>query len=241
MDNRKQDDNFKAVQAGRDRAEKERFLYNEQSHILHLTARILKRTVTDSDEEYSTALLAVSEAIDSYDSERGDFWNYAALVVKSRLLDDIRSRAALDKELTVAPETFSGEVYDDDLDASVSIRKEVQGKTAVYVDNSLKEEIEALSQELGGYGIDLFDLPQAAPKSEKTRSSCRRLLKAFFDPPPLADELKRTKNLQVAEIVKRTGISRKLVDRHRKYLIAAILVKAGDYSGISAYLTMGNE
>ncbi|MBQ7424888.1 MAG: hypothetical protein IJV21_01335 [Lachnospiraceae bacterium] len=241
MENRKDEENLRAIKAGQDKEQKERFLFDEQSHILHLTARILKRTITDSDEEYSTALLAVSEAIDSYNADKGDFWNYAALVTKSRLLDDIRSQSKLGKELTVAPDAFSGEIYDDEDDGSVSIRQQVQNKTAVYVDNTLKDEIEALSQELGAYGIDLFDLPAVAPKSEKTKRSCGRALKAFFDPPPLIDELKRTRTLQVGEIVKRSGESRKLIDRHRKYLIAAILVKAGDYSGIGSFISMGNN
>lgn len=240
MEDQKTRDNLRALDAGKDREKKERFLYEEQDHILHLTARILKRTVSDSDEEYSIALLAVSEAIDSFDDEKGAFWNYAALVIKRRIIDNVRANSGREAELSVAPETFSGDFPDDESDASISISRQVMNKTASYVDNSLKDEIEALSQELSEYGIDLFDLPALAPKSAKTRASCISLLKGFFTPPPLTGELKRTKSLPMKEMVKRSGESRKLADRYRKYLIAAALVRAGDYNGISEYISLGN-
>ncbi len=240
MENRKLEENLKAIRAGNDSAEKEKFLSEEFEHILRLTARILKRTVTKSDEEFSIGLMAVSEALNSYEEKRGDFWNYAALVMKSRLLDNYRASSRYGSELTVSPDAFGGEIDDSD-GALTSISIQVREKTAVYVDNSLRDEIEALGDELAEYGIDLFDLPAVAPKSEKTRTSCRKLLKAFFDPPPLTDDLKSSKNLQVAELVRRTGEKRKLIERHRKYLVAAILAKAGDYSGIGTYIDLGKE
>ena len=92
MDDKKIKDNYRALEAGRDKGKKEAFLFDEQEHILRLTARILKRSVCDSDEEYSLALLAVSEAIDSFDDSKGAFWNYAALVIKRRIIDNMRKK-----------------------------------------------------------------------------------------------------------------------------------------------------
>ncbi len=240
MENRKLEENLKAIRAGNDIDEKEKFFAEEFDHILRLTARILKRTVTKSDEEFSIGLMAVSEALNSYDENKGDFWNYAAMVIKSRLFDNYRASSRYGSELAVAPDAFGGEIDDSD-GALTSISIQVREKTAVYVDNSLRDEIEALGDELAEYGIDLFDLPAVAPKSEKTRTSCRKLLNAFFDPPPLTDDLRSSKNLQVAELVRRTGEKRKLIERHRKYLVAAILAKAGDYSGIGTYIDLGKE
>ena len=79
----KEKENEKAIAAKASPSAKNRFLTDEARHILHLTARILKRTVSINDDEWSVALMAVSEAIDSYDQEKNDFWNYAALVVGS--------------------------------------------------------------------------------------------------------------------------------------------------------------
>ena len=62
------------------------------------------------------------------------------------------------------------------------------------------------------------------------------LIKAFFLPPPLLDILKQTGKLPVSELLKRYKANRKLIDRHRKYILAAILIKAGDYSKIEGFM-----
>lgn len=231
----KEKDNKRALNAKSGKEAKEKFLSEEQRHILHLTARILKRTVTDSDDEYSIALMAVSEAIDSYDEDKGAFWNYASLVIRSRIIDEMRRQGYSRSEIYVSPDVFNEKSEEED-DINISIRQEVQKKTAVYVDNNLKNEIEALSDELSEYGIDLFELPEYAPKSKKTKESCKELILAFFLPPPLVEALRKTKNLPVKELLMRCKVSRKLIDRHRKYLLASIVVKAGDYQGIEEYI-----
>ena len=234
----KTEENRRAIEAAKEAGAKNAFLAAQQSHILHLTARILKRTVTMSDDEWSVALLAVSEALDRYDESRGNFWNYAALVIGSRLKDHFRS-GAKDAELLVGPDAFDGDPDEDD--PSLGLKIEVRDKTAVVVDTALRDEIEAFSAELKEYGIDLFELPESAPRAAKTRAVCAELIKAFFTPPPLTDELKKTKNLPVKSLRDRVSVTRKLIDRHRKYLVAAMLIKAGDYPGMADYLPSGAE
>ncbi len=213
------------------------FLTEERDHILHLTARILKKTVTDSDDEFSIALMAVSEALDSYNGDKGAFWNYAALVIRSRILDEYRKKARHSSELLLDPVSFGGELRDEDEDAAISVRIELNRKTAVYIDNPLKDELDALEKELKEYDIDLFELPKVSPKSGKTKRDCAELIKAFFLPPPLMELLKKTGKLPVAELLKRYRASRKLIDRHRKFILASILIKAGDYSKIESFMT----
>lgn len=220
-----------------DPVKRNEFLVSEQDHILHLTARILKRTVTRSDEEWSIALLAVNEAIDSYEEKRGKFWNYAALVIGSRLKDHYRATYRYRNEISVSS-AFTDEADEDDAQLGISI--EVREKTAVFVDTALRDELQELSEELQKYDIDLFELPKYAPKSQKTKGACREVIKALFLPPPIVELLYRTKNLPIKEIMERTGVKRKLIDRHRKYLIASALVKAGDYPHMLPYVT-GND
>ncbi len=230
-------ENIKGVPTAPDKESKNRFLTEEREHILYLTARILRKTVTDSDDEFSIALMAVSEAIDSYKEEKGAFWSYASLVIKSRILDHYRKASHNSPELLLDPLSFEGDYRDDDTDADISIKNELNRKTAVFIDNPLKDELDALEQELKGYDIDLFDLPAVSPKSAKTKKDCAGLVKAFFLPPPLLGLLKKTGKLPVAELLKRYKASRKLVDRHRKFILASILIKAGEYSKIESYMT----
>ncbi len=235
--NNRDADNKRAIEAKSDSQVRESFLSEEQEHILRLTARIMKRTVTHSDDEFSLALIAVSDAIDTYDENKGPFWNYASLVIKSRIIDYLRKNYHNNNEMLVAPESFSGEIKDDDESSLIGITYEIKSKTAVYVDNSLKHEIEALTEELSSYGIDIFDLPKAVPKTAKTKESCNKLITAFFLPPPLMELLRKTGNLPIKELLERCPVSRKLVERHRKYLMASVLVKGGDYTNIGDYLS----
>ncbi len=236
MNRDKSDDNKRAIEAATSREAKDKFLTQEQVHILRLTARILKCSVTESDDEYSIALMAVSEAIDSYKEEKGPFWNYAALVIRSRIIDEKRANKAGINEMSVAPDTFEKSDVDEDEAAEIAIRQEVQTKTAVYVDRGIRDELDALEQELKDYGVDLFDLPASAPKSAKTKEGCREVIAALFLPPPLVELLRKTKNLPIKELLLRCRVSRKLIDRHRKYLLASMVVKAGDYEKISEYI-----
>ena len=236
MTDKKTEENKRALSAAQNTDKKNRFLTEERDHILYLTARILRKTVTDSDDEFSIALMAVSEALDSYDENKGAFWNYASLVIKSRILDEYRKQSSYNKELLLSPDSFSGETGDTERDAEISIRTELSKKTAVYIDNSLKDELSALDKELKAFDIDLFDLPQVSPKSEKTKKTCRELISAFFLPPPLTDLLRKTGKLPVNDLIRRYGASRKLIDRHRKFIVASILIKDGDYKEISEYI-----
>ena len=213
------------------------FLMSEQDHILHLTARVLKRTVSRSDEEWSIALLAVNEAIDSYEMSRGKFWNYAAMVIGSRIKDYYRSASRFKNEISVNSQAF-GEDIDED-ESQIGIHIEIRDKTAVYVETDLRDELEALAKELEGYDIDLFELPKYSPKSLKTRETCKEIVAAIFLPPPLIELLKKTRNLPVKEIMNRITVKRKLIDRHRKYLVAASLIEAGDYPHVMSYYSHG--
>ncbi len=225
----------RAVCAAKDNKELDRFLSDEQQHILNLTGKVLGRSITRSDDEYSVALTAVSEAVKNYDRTRGSFWSYAAFVIKSRETDYYRSSALRgEKEMTVSPDVFTDGGSEDDPDGK--LRHDINEKTSVWVDTSLGEEIEELREKLAGYGISFFDLAECSPKAKRSRAACELVLKAVFTPPPLVDEIIRTGSLPIKKIIERQPVSRKLVDRHRKYLLSAAVILSGDYPGISEYI-----
>ncbi|MCR5789404.1 MAG: hypothetical protein K6G83_05885 [Lachnospiraceae bacterium] len=230
-------DNERVIAARADAEKKNAFLSAEQNHILRLTSRILKKSVTFSDDEWSVALIAVSEAMESFDDTKGDFWSYASVVIKSRLTDMFRKQQKQHNEISVSPEAFSGET--DEESENLNIQLEVSDKIAVESlgpNNDLKLELEALEQELSMYDITLADLYDASPKSAKTRESCSLVIGAVFLPPPIVKLIKSTKKLPIREIMNRVNVSNKIMDRHRKYLIAAAVILDGDYPMIAEYI-----
>ena len=227
--------NERAIKAAGSTEELDRFLAEEQQHILKLTGKVVNRSITISDEEYSVALTAVSEAVRTYDGTKGDFWSYAAFVIKSREIDLYRKNEKTgEHEISVKPEVFGSDGIEDESDASM--QRDINEKVAVFTDSGLKDEIEALREKLAEYDISYFDLVNCSPKAEKSKKACSEVLKAIFSPPPLIEEIITGKLLPVKKILERQKISRKLIDRHRKYLISASLILSGDYPEIAEYI-----
>ena len=228
-------ENQEAIEAASDPLKREKFLTDQKAHILRLAAVILKHRITDSDDEWSIALIAVSDALDNFSIEKGDFWAFAAVVVRNRLYDYLRREKRInDNETKVSPEAFSGDAGEDtETDATrLSVAKLSSGHE---VDSDLKEELRALKSELLDYEIGFSDLAEASPKSEKTKRDCALAVAAIFLPPPLLELLQRKKKLPIKEIGQRSKVKRKLLERHRKHLVAAALVLGGDYPMIREY------
>lgn len=236
MRQEKEADNLRAARAKDDPKRRNTFLEEEADHILRLTGKLCNKVVTEHDEEWSVALLALDEALQKYEEARGDFWPFASYVIKNRLTDHYRKEGLrTSREMSVDGDCFSGETNETDRPDG-NLRKELTEKTAVYVNSDLKDEIEDLRKELDGFQISFFDLAEVSPKSKKTKAGCKAVIEAILEPPPLTREIREMKTLPVAKILKRRRLPRKLLERHRKYLIAATLVADGDYPLIAEYL-----
>lgn len=235
MTNERAVENQKVIEAKADQDKKNSFLTAEKAHILRLCAVILKHRVTDSDDEWSIALIAVSDAVDNYSIEKGDFWAFAAVVVRNRLYDFLRREKRInDHETRVAPEAFSGDAGEDtETDAVRLSVSKLASKDEV--DSDLKDELRALKDELAGYDISFRDLAESSPKSEKTRRDCALAIAAIFLPPPLLEMIQKKRRLPLSEIEKRSKVKRKLLDRHRKHLVAAALICGEDYPKLREY------
>lgn len=221
------------LKAAHDAEVKNEFLISEQQHILKLTAKIAGKSLSMSDDEWSVGLNAVSEAIDSFNADKGSFWTYANVVIKSRLYDYYRKIKK--EELLVEEDAFSGIIDEDSRDSG--LRSEIAAKTMVVEENPIADEIAALTEELKSYNISFMDLAGNSPKAGKTRAKCVDIIKALFTPPPLVEEIRRKQTLPVKELSKRLRFSTKLTDRYRKYLIVSALILDGDYPELSEYLS----
>ena len=228
-------ENNRAIEAAANPDIKERFLSEEKAHILRLAAVILKHRITDSDDEWSIALIATSDALDNYTMEKGDFWAYAAVVVRNRLYDYLRKQKRIgDHETGVAPEAFTGDIGEDSETNAAALSVAAMSSDTV-VDSDLKQELIALNDELSTYGVSYSDLAECSPKSEKTRRDCGLAVAAIFLPPPLIDMIRQKKRLPLSDIEKRSKVKRKLLDRHRKHIIAAAIVFSEDYPILREY------
>lgn len=197
------------------------FIAKNDFFILKTASKTAKRYICKEDDEYSVALYAFYDAVNKYDYNKGTFYAFAELIIHRNIVDYYRAKGK-----------YSAEVGIDEIEESV-----------VYTenDNSLKLEIDAVSKILKVYGFSFIDLAKCSPKAEKTKQSCKIAVNFLLDNHELIKEMRNNKQLPIKVIAAATNIPRKILERHRKYIIAAVEIFAGEYTGIAQYLNCLRE
>lgn len=104
-------------------------------------------------------------------------------------------------------------------------------------DYTIKEEIEAVNTELRKFGFSFFDLAECSPKSTKTKNACKQAVLYILDNKTVIKEIYETKQLPIKIIQKNTNLPRKLIERHRKYIIAMVEIFSGEYPFLADYVS----
>lgn len=212
----------KAAAAAKNEKLKNELIAEYRNFILSSASKTLKRAITDSDDEFMTAMLGFNEAIDKYDESKGKFLSFASVIIRNRLIDELRRNS---RNMAA---TFS----------------ELENENGVPFDIPLKEnrdikwEIEALADELKVFGISFFELAEVSPKSRKTKRLCFDAVRYIISDNRLLDNVLTKRTLPVKEVSEGVPLNRKTLERHRKYIIAAVIIVSQDYPEISAYFNI---
>lgn len=212
----------------------ERLIGSGESFILNCASAAARRYITKSDDEWSVACIAFAQAIRDYQPERGAFLPFAELVIRRRLADYFKSRAHREQEILAAPAVFESGPLEES--PQPALQAAVAKKLAVEEPNDLRLEIEAANQAFSAYGFSFFDLAACSPKAQKTRKACAKAVACLLKQPLLYADLRATKRLPIKTIEKMTQVPQKILDRHRKYIIAAAEILSGDYPCLAEYM-----
>lgn len=188
--------------------------------------------ISKSDDEWSIALAAFTEAVKKYSAEKGSFLNFAELVIRRRIIDFMRSKSRYAPEITVNPSLFNFDVTEEDY----FMQSEIAKKVSTSDDNSVKLEIYLANEIFSAYGFSFMDLSECSPKAEKTKRACAKAVAYMIKNPILTSEMKIKKQLPLNIIEKQTKVPRKLLERHRKYIVAAVEIMSGDYPYLASYM-----
>lgn len=233
--------NERAVLAATDNRIREELITEQEQIILRSACSATHRYITKSDDEWSIALCAFSKAIDVYSAEKGDFLPFAQMLMKRELIDYYRSQKNALREVPIAPHIMegNGEPEEDPDGVYFAVVRSSKEKS----DRSMKDEITAANEMLTAYSFRFFDLTECSPQQDKTRRECAKAARYMLDqyPPELIEELVRKKKLPVKALATGSGVSKKTIDRYRKYLIMAVLILRGDYPHIAEYLKFVRE
>ena len=204
------------IEIRNDRNALEEFIISQEGFIIKTATRITKRFVSKSDDEWSIALSAYLEAIEKYDIEKGSFVPFAEMIIRSRLIDWFRANGKFSPEVHIEDNQEKGIIQDDA--------------------ENLRLEIEALGDTLREYGFSFLDIVKHSPKAEKTKMACKVVTNYIIDNPIILTELQSSLLLPIKIIEKNSGVPRKTIERHRKYIIVAVEILVGDYPYLSEYL-----
>lgn len=205
------------IEAADDAQKLSALIDRNETFILRSAAKTARRYVSKSDDEWSIALSAFYEAVKKYSYDRGSFIAFAELLINRNLIDYFRAQNKYYNEKQV--ESIDDKFYSDD------------------DENSLKLEIDDISQVIKVYGFTFMDLVECSPKAAKTKYACGKATAYLLKNPLLINEMRKTRQLPLKIIEKKEKIPRKLLERHRKYIIAAVEILHGDYPYLAEYLS----
>jgi RNA polymerase sigma factor len=221
---------LRAIQEGDDKARQD-LLAQYTPLVVKVASKITGRYIEPGrDEEVSIGLMALNEAIDKYDPSRGaSFFSFAHLVISNRIKDYLRSKKT--RELPSSALSEQAAVLD-------YRQSWIDYREADHRENR-RSEVAQFIQELAVYKLDLRQLAAATPKHRQARQRAFEAVQLLAASPDLARHVKAKKELPLKEMESQLNVSRKTIERQRRYIIALFIIVTGDYSYLSEYLPGG--
>ncbi len=224
---------IKAVYAAKEESHKADELIRAYIPFIRSEAtKFLTRLCTDQDDEYSIAMMAFYEAIMGFERSRGAFLKYAAMLIRSRLIDHQRKESRHQGHLSLHEE--NGDEDDRILLDIIADSRDPYEESAHR--EATRQEIQELSQVMADYGVNFTDVADNCPKQERTLEACRKVICHAKENPLVLQELLKTKKLPLSQLVKGSGVERKTLERHRKYILAMLLVQTNGFEIIRGHL-----
>lgn len=181
------------------------------------------------DDELSIALLAFNEAIDRFNG-KGNFLLYAKLVIKTRLIDYVKSSAYRENKNSFALYTEE----DDEIEALKDTAIDIYNKD---YENSIRiMEIQEFNKQLAVFNITFMDLVKVSPKHLITRKLIHSLITDLLNNAELVSKIMETHVLPLKEIEKNYLIPRKKMESYRKYIIAVIVLANSEFDTLKEFL-----
>lgn len=186
------------------------------------------------DEEVSVGLMALNEAIDRFDPERGaSFISFAEMVIKRRLIDYYRRQKG---RAEIPLSELESEDDEGNLLQSVEQREAISRFAMEQEAEDRKHEILRYTKRLSEYGIKFSDLVESSPKHEDARERAVEAARLVATNPLFAQHMLTKKELPLKLLEERVGVSRKTLERQRKYIIAVALIMLEDFYHLKQYI-----
>ncbi|SNZ14478.1 RNA polymerase sigma factor [Terribacillus aidingensis] len=227
----KLEEQVKQVQAG-DTDKQNELIQKYQPFIAKSVSEVCRRFIDPvKDEEFSVGLSAFNEAMMSYADDKGSsFLSFAKLVIKRKTIDYIR------RERIRLPAASLDELFEDD---SENPREAEAAQTAFIQETESwyrRAEIEEYDKKLKEYKLSFQELINVAPKHRDARETAIESAKILHTDPDLRDYVIRKKKIPIKQLVDKVSVSKKTLERNRKYILAVFIIFSEDYIYLKDYM-----
>jgi len=222
----------RAVKAGQSKDEAGTLI---EEFIPFLNGRVAKYTarldIHLREDVFSAAMSAFYEAVQNYDIEKGHFFPFANRVVCARIIDHIR-KISRHEGKTISLNGDDQQSTAPTVVDLASIRNYQEERRR----ESLADEIEQFKTEIAAWGITLDALVQCSPKHKELRKKYKEIVSSVAEHPDIMQTISLKRYFPVCAVSKITGMPVKKIERARVYILAAIIIKTGDYELMSEYI-----
>lgn len=202
--------------------------------IAKTVSSVCRRYIYETDDEFSIGLIAFNEAIEKYSPDRGSsLLSFSEVIIKRRVIDYIRKQTKnqhISMDLTNASneEESPGNVIVNELSLDDYQKKN---------DEQLrKDEILQFQTLLKSFDLNFSDLVENSPKHADARKNAIHIAKMLMENSEMKELLFEKKRLPIKQLEKMVKVSRKTIERNRKYIIAIALILSSDYVYMKDYL-----
>lgn len=195
--------------------------------------QVCKRFIDDHDEEFSIALSAFHEAINGFNEDKNaSFLTFAHMVIRRRVIDFIRKESRRNEFSHDFHGLAEEEGYGSGIDATTSLKDYSEQQHAA----ARREEIAEYERILSSYDLTFQDLVKASPSHEDARLTAVQIAQLVAETEEYRQFLQNKKKLPVKEIEQLVEVSRKTIERNRKYIVAVALLMMSDLHYLKGYL-----
>ncbi|MFB6465671.1 RNA polymerase sigma factor SigI [Cytobacillus sp. Hz8] len=224
----------KLIQQG-DVALQDQLINSYKPFIAKNVSAVCKRYISESDDEFSIGLIAFNEAIQKYSPDKGSsLLSFAEVIIKRRVIDYIRGQSR--HQINSVP-AFNNEQQEEEESASF-IEEELSIKEfKEKVDNTKRrEEIYQFSNMLEEFGLSFQDLVEQSPKHADARKNAMIVAKTLVQDEEMKSLFMEKKKLPIKQLERKVEVSRKTIERNRKYIMAISLIVMSDFVYLKDYI-----
>lgn len=213
---------------------REELIESYKPFIAKTVSSVCKRYIHESDDEFSIGLIAFNEAIQKYSSDKGSsLLSFAEVLIKRRVIDYIRQQSrnqsvSLTSAVDITDEDERQTAIEDEL-SLVDFRKKTEQEQR-------REEIIQFQRILQEFDLSFEDLLEQSPKHSDARKNAMLVAKIIVENEEMKNLLIEKKRLPIKQLEEAVTVSRKTIERNRRYIIAIALIMIGDYLYLKDYI-----